>query len=326
MTVIWKPEVFQGSGKTKNYFEGWYYKLVSKDEKNAYAIISGISLTGDSKSHSFVMVLDARKQKLYSQEYPLNEFFADKKSFKIKIGRNCFTKNYIHIEMNPESDLITADLHFQDITPWPVTTLSPGVMGWYRFIPFMECYHGVLSFNHTISGLIEINNATIDLTNGRGYMEKDWGSSMPSSWIWMQTNHFNEDNVSLFGSIAKIPWLHNYFTGYIFGLFFKGELYKFTTYNGSKITELMVSREKIRIKLENRNYQLKIEALRTEGVDLPAPKMGEMISKVNESLKSEINLELMDKKLNKIIFFGKGKNSGLEFVGDTDELINGLRS
>lgn len=326
MTVIWKPEVFQGSGKTKNYFEGWYYKSVSKDEKNAYAIISGISLTGNSKSHAFVMVLDARKQKLYSQEYPLKEFFADKKFFKIKIGNNCFTKDHVHIEMKQESDVINADLHFQDITPWPVTTLSPGVMGWYRFIPFMECYHGVLSFNHTISGLIEINDETIDLTNGRGYMEKDWGSSMPSSWIWMQTNHFNEDYVSLFGSIAKIPWLHNYFTGYIFGLFFKGKLYKFTTYNGSKITDLMVSREKIRIKLENRNYQLNIEALRTEGVDLPAPKMGEMISKVNESLKSEINLELLDKKLNKIIFSGKGKNSGLEFVGDTDELINGLRS
>jgi len=325
MTVIWKPEVFQGSGKTKNYFEGWYYKLVSKDEKNAYAIILGISLTGNSKSHAFIMILDARKQKLYSQEYPLNEFFADKNSFKIKIGRNSFSKNHIHIEMNQESNIITAELNFQNITPWPVTLLSPGVMGWYRFIPFMECYHGVLSFNHTISGLIEINNEKIDLTNGRGYMEKDWGSSMPSSWIWMQTNHFNEDNVSLFGSIAKIPWLHNYFTGYIFGLFYKGQLYKFTTYNGSELTELMVSKEKIKIKLENKNYQLKIEALRTEGVDLPAPKMGEMISKVNESLKSEINLELIDKKINKTIFSGNGKNSGLEFVGDTDELINGLR-
>ena len=32
---IWKPEVFQGRGKKKDYFEGWYFKSVSQDEKNS---------------------------------------------------------------------------------------------------------------------------------------------------------------------------------------------------------------------------------------------------------------------------------------------------
>ena len=75
-------------------------------------------------------------------------------------------------------------------------------------------------------------------------MEKDWGSSMPSSWIWMQTNHFDEEEVSLFGSVAKIPWLRSYFTGYIFGFYYKGHLYRFTTYTGTKIEKLSCFREK----------------------------------------------------------------------------------
>jgi len=39
------PEIFQGKFKSKNYFEGWYYKIVSKDEKNSFAFIPGIALT-----------------------------------------------------------------------------------------------------------------------------------------------------------------------------------------------------------------------------------------------------------------------------------------
>jgi len=27
-----------------------------------------------------------------------------------------------------------------------------GIMGWYRFVPFMQCYHGVVSLNHKLNG------------------------------------------------------------------------------------------------------------------------------------------------------------------------------
>jgi hypothetical protein len=32
MANIWKPAVFQGKGKKSDYFEGWYFKLVSHNE------------------------------------------------------------------------------------------------------------------------------------------------------------------------------------------------------------------------------------------------------------------------------------------------------
>jgi len=41
---IWSPELFQGIYKSKNYFEGWYYKLISADHKHIYAVIPGIAL------------------------------------------------------------------------------------------------------------------------------------------------------------------------------------------------------------------------------------------------------------------------------------------
>ena len=188
----------------------------------------------------------------------------------------------------------------------------------------MECYHAVLSFDHKIEGYIEINGIKRDFNDGRGYIEKDWGSSMPSSWIWMQTNHFQKEGISLFGSIANIPWLKSYFTGYIFGLLYDNNIYRFTTYNGAKLDKLNVDEDKIEIKIANKKYILEIDAKRTEGVDLPAPYLGEMTSRVNESLNSNINLKFY-KKDSEIIFSGTGRNAGLEFVGNVNELLSGFK-
>lgn len=61
-------------------------------------------------------------------------------------------------------------------------------------------------------------------------------------------------------------------------------------------------------------------------MDLPAPSLGEMTAKVNESLNSKIKVELRDvKNQSKLIFSGLGRNAGLEFVGDVQELIRGFK-
>jgi hypothetical protein len=325
--AIWKPEVFQGRGKKKNYFEGWYFKSVSKDEKLACAIIAGVSIPKNlNKSNAFVMFMDARNQDLHYFQYPLSSFWANNEYFEIKIGNNFFSLNNIILDIDDGQTKITGQMKFENIIPWPVKRFSPGVMGIYAFIPFMECYHGVLSFNHSINGYLEINGEKKDFTGGKGYIEKDWGSSMPSSWIWMQTNHFDDEGLSLFGSIAKIPWLGSYFTGYIFGLLHNKRLYKFTTYNRAKIEKIQLTKNNIEIIFFDKKLELQINAIRTEGVDIPAPKLGEMTAKVNESLKSRINIKLFrkNKKEKILILSDTGRNAGLEFVGNLNELLKGF--
>lgn len=322
MFTKWKPAVFQGSLHKKRYFEGWYFKAVDKSEDNALAVIPGISLTDKDNSHAFIMVLQARKQKLHYFDFPINQFQYRKDRFELNIGENFFSQRRMILNLEGNTT-IEADFSFENITPWPVTLFSPGVMGWYAFIPFMECYHGVLSFNHKIRGSINIDREKFNFSGGKGYMEKDWGSSMPSSWIWMQTNHFEEEDASLFGSIAHIPWLRNYFTGYIFGFLYKNRIYKFTAYNGAKIQHLTLNDQHIKIEITRKAYKLIIEAERTSGVDLPAPSLGEMSSKVNESLQSRIKIGLYYE--NNPIFKGEGRNAGLEFVGDISELLDGLK-
>jgi len=328
MLDTWKPGIYHGRRKKKDFFEGWYFKMVDRREKNAYAVIPGVSITRDSlKSHAFVMFLDARAQQMRYFRYPLDDLKASDKKFELTIGGSSFSIDGMRLNIEQGGDLINARISFKDTYPWPVKLLSPGVMGWYAFVPGMECYHGILSMDHAIEGFIEAGGIRTDLTGGRGYIEKDWGVSMPSSWIWIQTNHFDRDGISLSGSIAKIPWLGSYFTGYVFGFLYDKKLYKFTTYSGAKVTGLDVTDNNIRIRLENKGYRLDINADRSEGVELPAPKLGEMTAKVNESLHSSINVTLLRKNGSgtELIYSGTGRNAGLEFVGNVAELIKGLK-
>jgi len=325
---LWKPERFQGFGKTKDYFEGWYFKSVSRDEKSICAVIPGVSITKDhSASHAFVQFVDSSYRKAAYFRYPLSDFWASRKTFEIKIGPNSFSLRNIRLELSDERHAIRGELRFDDIHPWPVRLFSPGVMGWYAFVPSMECYHGVLSFDHNIEGSLETDGSRYDFTGGKGYIEKDWGISMPSSWIWIQTNHFGQDAASLFGSVAKIPWRGSYFTGTIFGFYFQGKVFRFTTYTGAKVHKLQVDAQSIEIVVEDKTYGLEIAADRREGVDLPAPKLGEMTAKVNETMKSEIDVRLYRKtRGSKVtLFAGTGRNAGLEFVGDIEELLRGVK-
>lgn len=153
---IWKPEVFQGRGKKKDYFEGWYFKSVSQDEKIAYAIIVGVSITKKAnQSNAFVMFLDARNQDLHYFKYPLSSFWANKEKFEIKIANNFFSLNEVLLDLEDGQTKITAKMKFENIVPWPVTKLSPGygylclhpvygMLSWgFKFQPFNQgiCHH-----------------------------------------------------------------------------------------------------------------------------------------------------------------------------------------
>jgi tocopherol cyclase len=107
--------------------------------------------------------------------------------------------------------------------------LSPGAMGWYTFLPFMQTYRGILSLDHRMEGSLTIDLEKIDFSDGRGTMEKNWGKAFPRAYIWIQSNHFSTPGTSLTASVATIPWLGSWFRGFIVGLWHNDKLYRFTT-------------------------------------------------------------------------------------------------
>jgi len=316
LKAVFEPEQFHGWNKTKNYFEGWYFKVISKDGKHAFAIIPGIAMSED-RSHSFIQVLDGKNKTATYHTFKKDAFKPKGGTFEVSIEDNFFSREYIKVNL-PE---FKAELSFKNQVPWPTSILSPNIMGPFTFVPFMQCYHGILSMNHKIEGTIESNNQSIDFNHGKGYMEKDWGRSFPNAYIWLQSNHFSKENISFKSSIANIPWLGSSFVGFIAGILIEDEIIQFTTYNFSRLHNVQVSGKAVQIKMANPKHELHINAVRKESTELASPINGFMDGRIEESMEAEIHVRLIEKKSGKVLLDDVGYNAGLEVAGKYERLL-----
>lgn len=311
---IWNPDQYQGWGRTHRYFEGWYFKLVSADERHALAFIPGISMSPAGERHAFVQVMDGKANTSQYHVFDAADFQPSRKSFEVAIGNNYFSSEEIRLDLPG----IQGQIKFENTHPWPKMLGAPGIMGWYSFVPFMECKHGVVSLHHNLDGALNLPHSPIHFTGGHGYIEKDWGRSFPRAYVWMQSNHFDtRDRASLMASVAHIPWLGSYFIGFISGLWLEGRLFKFATYTGAR-KFLKIKGEQLELVFKNPKTELRIWAKQAEGTALFSPLSGEMKGKIQESLQATLTVELLEN--GRRIFEGNGRNAGLEVAGAVDVL------
>src|SRR3989339_63374 len=311
-----RPEIYQGHGQRAPYFEGWYFKLITADHAHAVAVIPGVAFSG-KRRHAFIQVADSVTRESQYYEYDISHFYASRDRFEVRISGSVFSDKDISLNTWQGTHRIQGAIRFENTTPFPVTLISPGIMGWYAYVPFMECYHGVVSMNHRLYGTLSINGRNYDFNHGKGYIEKDWGRSFPKEWIWLQSNLFEEPSASFMLSVAKIPWLSRHFTGFLGFLSVRGKLYRFATYTGAKIVSLSHESSRVRIVLRDKRHQLEVTALCRPENDafLVAPVNGGMDRGIKESVDSEIDLVLTD-VAGKVLFRGKGLRGVMEVQGE----------
>ena len=312
MLSLWKPWVFQGSSSRRRYFEGWYFKHVSAANDQVYSFIPGISLSKEMK-HAFIQVINGLTGEVFYFEYPVNAFSASKRDLHIEIGDSSFSYDGIHVNLQDQNHNIRGEIHYSGMDLYPSKITNPGIMGWYSFVPFMECKHGVVSMNHRTDGNIIVNGSNIDFAKGKGYIEKDWGKSFPESWIWLHCNTFDSSESSFTFSVAKIPWLGSYFIGFISYLKVNGSLYNLSTWSGAKIESLNYDNKNLEIIIRSKEYQLEISAVNSGGGVLLAPVKGNMSRRIKETVDASISLLLQDKSGN-LLFRDSGKRAGMELI------------
>ncbi len=320
---VMQPLAYHGSGKSGPFFEGWYFKLVSPEGKYRISVIPGIYIGKEAgDSHSFVQIIDGMQGVSHYLPFSTGDFRFTPGEMDISIAGNHFLQNGIDLDLHSDCFDLVGRLSFCDLNPWPVTLHSPGVMGWFAWVPGMECYHGIVSMDHRISGTLAINGIQVDFSGGRGYMEKDWGRAMPRSWIWMQSNHFDREGASLTFSIADIPWGGRSFTGFLGGFLLNGRLHRFSTYTGAKARDLTVSEDSVHFELVDRIKRLRVNANRAQGFNLQAPTTAQMDRRIMETLSADIEVAL-EMKTNgrwEQTYSSTGRFAGLEVVGDAASL------
>lgn len=331
LRAVWKPDLYHGWTKQNRYFEGWYFKLIDPTGDHALAVIPGISMDAQGERFAFIQVNDGKHGVGRLHRFPAEEFRPHPKRFSLAIGDNRFTTDGLDLDL-PE---LNGRLRFRGSTPWPVSLLSPGAMGWYGLVPGMECYHGVVSMDHELEGELDIEGEAVDFSGGRGYAEKDWGQSFPRGWVWGQSNHFADSppsknggaggGTSLMFSLAHVPWRGSYFVGFVAGLWHRGRLHRFATYTRARAELRLLdepSHRGLELVLHSPPAELRIVAHQAEGVELESPIDGAMVGKVNESLEARLAVEMLVEGVQ--VFCGVGRHAGLEIAGNTEVLFRDL--
>ncbi|WP_249353968.1 tocopherol cyclase family protein [Microbacterium sp. 2FI] len=320
------PEAFHGHGVTQGFFEGWYIKLVSADRHQRWAVIPGVfrGLAGDEgeRDEAFVQVLDGLTGRSWYHRFEVAEFAASAHAFDVQVGPNRFRPDGVTLDLPQLCGRID---YATPLVPWPVTLREPGIMGWYGLVPFMECFHGIVSFGHELGGALEVEGAATSFDGGRGYIEKDWGRAFPSGYVWMASNHIDATtgdgaDASLIASVAVIPWLGRAFRGSIVGLRHSGRLHRWTTYNRSKERRLEIDDTHVRWSVEGPDGMLELDAERVRGGLLHAPLRTAMHQRVEETLDARVMLRHRDVD-GRVLLEGIAECAGLEVFGDTDRLL-----
>ena len=314
------PILFQGDLKKQGpYFEGWYFKSVSTDEKTVLSLIPGISLTAEDPhcfiQYSYVHVGEGPGKELRTGyiRYPLSAFQYNQTPFVLKVGNSVFSETLVSVHLEEDDFRMEGILKLGPFQAIKRTPLSPSIMGFFAYIPNMECYHGVISMNHAVDGTVAFGTKACDFTGGKGYLEKDWGTSFPEEYVWIQCNHFRDEGTSLFFSVAKIPYRGSSFEGFICNFIVDGIEYRFATYNRSKFTLGLLTDDRIEIEVSHASASLTICAEVLHGGALMAPTRQGMDKLIKEGLSGIVTVDFTDQKTGKI-YHDVGNVSGIEVV------------
>lgn len=308
---------YQGKHRKNNYFEGWYFKQVSSDLKNSISIIPGISKAKDD-SHTFIQTIlltndnNITNLKTHYHRFSIDDFIYKDVPFCLMIGKNKFSTNAITLDLTDDEYSIKGEIFLSKFLEIERSLLMPNIMGYFSYIPFMECYHGIVSMGHELKGSLDLNHKSISFEGGKGYIEKDWGTSFPREYIWLQSNCFNTSQVSLMASIADIPFMGATFQGFICNLVIEEKEYRFATYNNSKIIELKYTDTSVEVTVKKGKLILEMSARMFQAGNLKAPKLGVMKNVIKEGMSGVVNIQLSEK--GKLIYEGEGTCCGIEIV------------
>ncbi|UJR09552.1 hypothetical protein I4U23_013788 [Adineta vaga] len=367
LRLVFHPDRYHGHSISNGvFFEGWYYKLVFEELKSTIIVIPGVHRS-DNDRFTFTMIAYDNTSNFF--RLPFEAFSSSTDEFLVTINddKNIFSYEKLIVNLQPSStddatesfqmNLTLSSHHTIPDLSW----LMPGTMGPFSWMPTMQCNHHVLSLQYEVQGSITINQNKSMPVHGVGYLEKDWGYSFPSVWIWGQGNQWEHlpstiSPPSLFFSLALIPWYFNLeLPGFLVIFEYNDEVYRFNSYLLSLIDDLTVDEttNHISFAVYDISFQHKLHistycenCKNTPSVLLYGPRDDRMDKFVREILVRNIYFNVRLTRLiqnlttdqnnedlliqhgysEEMIFQGRAKNVAVEINGDIPSLIKTYRT
>lgn len=250
----------------RDYFSGWYFKCQS--DKQTLAVIPAVHKSKGKESCSIQLITE---EGAWNIGVPFYKFHDPKHHFHILAGKNYFSKKGMKLCLDTPDCSATGTVRFGAFSP-----IRYDIMGPFRYVPFMECRHRILSMKHSVTGELCINGIKYCFSHGVGYIEGDCGYSFPKEYAWTQCS-FPEGSLML--SVADIPFGRYHFTGIISIVHWRGKEYRLATYLGAKAVKL----ENGEIIIQQGDMRLSARLVEKHSHPLSAPINGAMSRTIHES-------------------------------------------
>ena len=267
-------QYYYGAKRHGPYFEGWYFKLLTRDGE-ALALIPALHIDRKGRRSASLQVIS--REASWWLEYADTEFHAWEDRLQIQMGPSLFSEKGVSLRIAREGLSLCGAIRCGPFLP-----LSSDIMGPFRFVPGMECSHGVISMAHPLDGQLVLNGRTMNFSGGTGYIETDRGRSFPDRYLWTQCawQEARRSSNSIMLSVATIPLPVGRFTGCICAVVCHGREYRLATYRGARVQRWASDGAVIR----QGNDRLTVELLEGRERPLRAPVEGSMGRTIHESL------------------------------------------
>lgn len=256
-----------------NYFEGWYFKQQSKS--GTLAFIPSLHADGEGRFSASVQVITDTAS--YHTEFPSGAFAPGAGQLLLRVGDSVFTRSGCTLELQSDNLSLSGHLSFGSFS-----TPAGDIMGPFRYVPFLECRHSVLSMRHSVNGSVAVNGVLMEFDGGIGYLEGDRGTSFPRRYLWTQCLH-EESSIML--SVAEIPLYGITFTGCVGFVFTGGREYRVATYRGVKLLQISDRT----LVLRQGALTIRAEFLGGRFHPLRAPRQGIMARTIHESASCRVH-------------------------------------
>ena len=253
-----RKNYFYGERKKKCYFEGWYFK----HENGSQTICFIPSFHIDPRGEKSAMLQVIANDHVWKIHYAPEQFYAAKGRLYCRIGRNVFSENGISIDIRTRELKMKGKLVYGKFSQ-----LSGDIMGPFRWIPFMQCRHEIISMRHNVAGTLKINREQLHFG-----IEKDRGTSFPDQYVWTQCSRGAGGRLHLMAAAATIPVGPFSFEGTIAEIWYGRRHYRLATYCGARVKE----RTEKRIVIEQKHIKFEAQLQQNHPQKLLAPQLGAM--------------------------------------------------
>ena len=312
---------YQWDGKTNQWFEWWYYKVLDPQTNHSFYFCYGVvnpSTTNSPSPHAraFVSFGDFEQNLILKTEVPSNQFKASATSPFIQVGPHLATDQLLSAAFSDQGHHVQWLFSIEKKAGW-------NAMGWG--LPergFFNIYWHPAQMDAAFQGTLDIDGKHYLFQNADGYQDHNWGTSFPRWWFWIASNSFVENPESSFvggGGNAESPLGFPLPTALLLALSHEGQLYEFRSSEPEYVFNWDMHLGQWEITASNASHMLKVSAQSdpAQMMDLPFLTPEGKTFHDYETLNGNLHIELYKRKFfgyawEKMIDLSTDNSAGLE--------------